>query len=93
MRVPDIMMFHCSAVGISGTTQVFVKEIGPLKYEARVGVAIMGKTNLPEEKLRNANPFDEDFHDNYATGEGPTRETAIEALKADIKKLSDSLWA
>ena len=90
----NITAFHCSAIGISGTTRVFVNEIEPgKKYEARVGIAIMGITNRKPEDLAAANPFDEDFHDNFAKGEGPTKELAIEALRDDMKKTADSLWA
>lgn len=88
----DIVAFHCTAIGISGTTRVFVKEISPMKYEARVGIAIMGYTNRKSAELAAASPFDEDFNDNYAKGEGPTREKAIEALKDDMKKTADTLW-
>lgn len=83
--------FMCSGLGIDGTTRVFVKEVTE-GFEARVGVAIMGSTNRPTEDLRTANPFDEDFQDNYAVGKGSTRQEAIEALKRDIKEMSQTLF-
>lgn len=92
MSQGGITAFTCSALGVSGTTRVFVKEIGPMKYEARVGIAIMGITNRKDDGLALANPFDEDFRDNYAKGEGATKELAIEALRQDIKKTSEDLW-
>lgn len=83
--------FMCSGLGIDGTTRVFVKEVTE-GFEARVGVAIMGSTNRPAEDLRLADPFDDNFRDNYAVGKGPTREEAIEALKGDIKGMSQTLF-
>lgn len=83
--------FVCSNIGISGTTKVYVIE-SEGKYIARVGVAIMGYTNMKAEALANASPFDKDFVDNYAEGEGDTKEAALEALKLDVKKMADSLW-
>jgi hypothetical protein len=88
----NIVAFHCTSIGVAGTTRVFVKEIGPMKFEARVGIAIMGSTNRNDDGLALANPFDEDFHDNYAKGEGATRELALEALKLDMKKIADDIW-
>jgi hypothetical protein len=83
--------FTCQSIGISGTTQGFVKREGD-HYIARVGVAIMGMTNRPAEELKDANPFDPDFRDNYAEGKGATREEAIEALRGDVKSMAEGLW-
>jgi hypothetical protein len=87
----EISAFVCQNIGISGTTGVFVIE-SEGKYIARVGVAIMGYTNMKPEELAKMSPFDREFTDNYAEGEGDTKEAALEALKADMKKMSNSLW-
>lgn len=89
----NITAFVCADVGVSGTTKVFVKETSPGEFEARVGIALLGITNMEAEKLKDANPFDEDFHDNYAHGVGKTQQEAIEEMKKDIGKIADSLWA
>lgn len=83
--------FSCSAIGVAGTTQVFVRKVGD-KYVARVGIAILGQTNMKEAELANSNPFDDSFRDNYAEGIGKTLQEAIDNLKKDIKKTSESLW-
>lgn len=92
MTAPKITAFVCSSLGISGTTQVFVREEPPGAFEARVGVAIMGLTNRKDDGLKDASPFDPDFNDNFAKGLGKTQEEALEALKKDMKNLSESLW-
>ncbi len=82
----------CTSMGISGTTKGFVKRFGD-EYVARVGVAIMGSTNMPTEELATACPFDDDFRDNYAEGRGKTHQEAVEALKRDVQGMAESLWA
>jgi hypothetical protein len=92
---PDFAFFQCDHIGVAGTTRVVVKQHPDGAYEARVGVAIMGGTNMKAEDLENANPFDKPpaFYDNYASGVGDTREAAIEAMKVDMRSIADSLWA
>jgi hypothetical protein len=92
MTDPNITAFHCTMIGISGTTKVFVKESPPGEFEARVGIAILGFTNRKDDGLKDANPFDEDFRDNYSVGKGKTQEAALEDLKRDMKKTADSFW-
>jgi hypothetical protein len=85
--------FQCDHIGVAGTTPVVVRRHGDGTYEARVGIALMGLTNMPLNELANANPFDDDFYDNYANGHAATERAAIEALKRDMKSLADTLWA
>ncbi len=92
MSDPEITAFHCTSIGVAGTTQVFVKKLADGTFEARVGIAILGGTNMKAEELEKANPFDESFRDNYATGTGKTQQEALDALVADMKKTSESLW-
>lgn len=89
--LPEVTAFSCSALGVAGTTQVFVRKVGE-NYVARVGIAILGQTNMKEGDLRGANPFDDSFYDNFAEGIGPTQEAAIDNLKKDIQKTSETLW-
>lgn len=87
----------CRALGVSGTTKVFVRETeddgGHPMFTARMGVAILGVTNRKDEGLAEANPFDRDFCDNFVEGVGLTVDDALLALKKDVQSLSDSLWA
>ena len=85
-------LFSCSNMGLSGA-QIFVIET-PEGFEARQAVAIFGSYQMSEEQLEqiNYNPFHDDFHDNYVSGNGATKEAAIEALQADAKSMADSLW-
>jgi hypothetical protein len=87
----DITSFTCESIGVAGTTRVVLKPVGD-EWIARVGVAIMGCTNRPVEELATADPFDMDFHDNFAQGRGKTKEEALQALKDDIAELSKGLF-
>lgn len=82
--------FTCDAAGVSGTTEVHYREI-PGGWEARVGIALLGRSNLKEEQLRKLSPFDPAFHDNYAMGRGSTKALAIAALRRDIELTASSL--
>lgn len=91
--------FICSHVGVAGTTKVFVRPMDMemegktmTMFVARVGIAIMGQTNRKDPGLKDANPFDEDFRDNYAEGIGGTHEEALAALRKDIEKTAETLW-
>jgi len=88
----DIVIHHCSHIGVAGTTAVFVKKLPDGNFEARVGIAIMGYTNISLDELENASPFDASFQDNYAAGTGNTEEAALSDLKNDMRKTADSLW-
>ena len=85
----------CENIGVNGTTPVHIIQHDDGTFEARVGIAIMGSTNMDEQGFLKCgyNPFHEDFHDNYACGTGKTKEEAIEALKKDISDTTNSLWA
>lgn len=86
-------IYPCDHIGVAGTTKLFVQKHDDGTYEARIGIAIMGTTNMEWDELENANPFDADFHDNYADGKGATEEEAIAALKRDMRETADSLWS
>lgn len=84
--------FFCSNIGLSGA-QVFIAET-PNGFEARQAVALFGSFQMSEAELDKIqyNPFHDDFHDNFVTGTGPTKEAAIEALNVDAKNMANSLW-
>ncbi len=89
--------FECSHIGVSGTTPIFVKRIPvnrddfPFKYEARMGIAIMGGVNDPD--CYKKNPFDENWCDNFVKGVGYTLEVALRKLKESVQGISEGLWA
>ncbi len=86
----DLTAITCQSVGVAGTTRIHFIKTGS-QVVARVGIAIFGMTN--QRNSPYTNPFDPSFHDNYAEGIGPDRDGALRALKEDLKKISDSLWA
>ena len=95
---PDgIASFTCETIGVSGTTSIFIRRTPSslkdyeYKYEARMGVAILGQANDPD--CHKKSPFDEDWWDNHVGGIGYTLEVALRKLKESILGLQDSLWA
>ena len=80
-------------IGINGTTPVVFKEING-GFEARVGFALFGATNMTEEQMDAADrdPFHPDWFDNFCRGVGHTKEEALKALEADYEKISQSIW-
>lgn len=88
-----VTIHQCSHIGVAGTTAVFVKKMADGTYEARVGISIMGSTNMPWDDLKDANPFDDSFQDNFAIGIGASKEAALTDLKDDMNKTADSIWA
>lgn len=91
----EVIVYQCSNVGVAGITDVHIRRIGVDEYEARVGIAIMGSTNMDEAGFEACgyNPFHEKFRDNWASGTGATEAEALDALKADMRQTADSLWA
>lgn len=87
-----VTIHQCSHIGVAGTTAVHVKRLESGKYEARVGIAIMGYTNMSWDDLKDANPFNDSFQDNFAVGIGDTEEAALSDLKSDMAKTADTLW-
>lgn len=87
----DFAVFNCSMIGVAGTTKVFVRKMGE-HFVARVGIAILGSTNMSDGALAVANPFDDSFEDNFAEGIGPTQEAALLDLKKDMGDISESIW-
>jgi hypothetical protein len=94
MSDEPVRYYACSHIGLAGTTPVTIKQT-PGGFEARMGVAIFGHCNMNEEDFERAqfNPFHEEFHDNYVSGQGATEEEAIEALKKDLHEMHESLWS
>lgn len=89
--------FHChecSHLGVSGTTKIFTRRNPDGQWEARMGIALIGSTNMDFAGYEAAqhNPFHEKFYDNYAKGLGASEGEALEALKEDVHKISESLW-
>lgn len=94
MSDPDeIQYFICHSPGLAGTTPITIKQSSD-GFEARMGFALFGATNMDEDGFRAAkyNPFHELFHDNFATGNGATQEEAIANLKAEVTEIHNSLW-
>ncbi len=90
-----VSAFTDSCMGISTTTETHVIKLPDGQYEARVGFAIMGPPNMSAEQFEACghNPFHPDFRDNYATAKAATVDEAIKLLGADLKNISDGLWA
>lgn len=93
----DFNCFICHSIGLSGTTPLTVLHsagLGWEQFEARMGVAIFGSTNLDEEGFEAAqyNPFHPLFHDNFTQGIGRSQQEAIDALKKDHHDMHESLW-
>jgi hypothetical protein len=84
-------IYACTHIGVSGTTKCHVKQNGH-KFEARIGIALLGFTNRPYKELEKSNPFDENFNDNYVAGVGFSKDEAIEAMKMEMDKMAMSLW-
>lgn len=87
----EFTVFNCSTVGVAGTTKVFVRQVGE-SFVARVGIAILGSTNMKAADLASANPFDDSFQDNFAEGIGATQEAALQDLKRDMGDIAESIW-
>lgn len=83
----------CSNIGVSETTSHRMKYDGE-QYEVRVGIAILGMSDMNDDEMREArfDPFHENWHDNYASGKGSTKDEAVENMHKDIKEIADSLW-
>ena len=90
----EVRGFTCSMIGLSGTTSPRVMKHDDGTFEARIGIAILGATNMSDEEMAEAdnNPFHERWYDNYAGGKGDTFEEAIENMKKEMKEIHESLW-
>lgn len=79
---------------MQGTTPITIKKTSE-QFEARMGIAIFGATNMNEDEFRAAqyNPFHDLFHDNFVKGIGATEEEAIANMKRDFNELYEGLWA
>jgi len=88
-----IILTCCKNIGLSGTTEIHVKEING-KFVARMGFAIMGSTQMDKAGFEAAeyNPFHDEFYDNYIEGIGDTQDAAIVALEADAENTANSFW-
>lgn len=90
---PTYLKF-CQNVGVSGSTPCVVRQTGE-EFEARMGIALLGDTQMSEDEFKKCdyNPFHDDFNDNFVSGKGDTEQEAIEAMKLDLKKMTDMLWS
>lgn len=90
----DYNIQMCSNIGVSGTTECYVKSTAAGVYEARMGFSLIGHTNMTQEQFNacDCNPFHDEFHDNFAKGVGSSEEEAIASLKKDLKDIADRLW-
>lgn len=88
-------IFLCKNIGVSGSTDCHVKELPEGKFEARMGFAVMGMTQMDEADFERCahNPFHEEFFDNYASGIGDTQEAAIAEMKKHLNEIDEGLWA
>lgn len=82
-------------IGVVCTTDVHVRKLLGGRYEARCGIAIMGRQNMDEEEYKacNYDPFHPEFQDNIVLGFGLSEQDALESLKLDMKNTVNSLWA
>ena len=85
---------NAAAVGVSGTTRIIVRPVAG-KFEARMGVAILGSVDMTEQQMKDCdrNPFSEKFHGNFAQGFGDSSEEAIAELRDDVQRLAVWLWS
>jgi len=90
-----INAFCDSCMCVSTTTETHVMRLPDGQIEARVGFAVMGPPNMPHQEFVKCgfNPFHPDFHDNYASATEATVEDALKKLSADLKNISDGLFA
>lgn len=91
MNEPKITAFTCSAMGVSPTTKAYVRKTDG-GFEARMGVSVLGRTNLIGEQLERMTPFEGGFRDNYVVGEGATEEEALGKMREDMEALSRTLF-
>lgn len=84
--------YRCPHIGVQQTTPVYFQITDDGSLEARCGVSIIGHTNMTEEQLKFANPFDDSFRDNYASGTGTTKDVALANLENDMHRLSQGLF-
>tara|TARA_R110000868_G_scaffold79632_1_gene226578 strand:+ start:244 stop:600 length:357 start_codon:yes stop_codon:yes gene_type:complete len=90
-----INAFSDSCMGVSTTTETHVMRLPDGQVEARVGFAVMGPPNMSESQFEKCghNPFHPEFRDNYASAKAATIDEALKKLAADLKNISDGLFA
>jgi hypothetical protein len=92
---PELLqgIFSCSNMGISHATPTFVNKTGYRTFEARVGISLFGEwRERSSDGHKNKNPFSGSFDENYCKGKGVSEKAALEALKLDLEKTSETLW-
>ncbi len=92
------MTIHiCRHVGVAFITDKKIKKIPSrqpewkFKYTIRQGISIIGGLNDPENEL--ADPFDENYHENFIEGKGYTIEAAEKVFEENLHHLTEGLWA
>lgn len=91
----EVTRIACSEIGLSGTTDCHVQKQDDGRYEARIGFAVFGQTNMSVSEFEQVdyNPFHARFYDNYSSGFGNTQDEAIANLKVEMGQTAESLWA
>lgn len=89
-------IFLCRDVGVSGTTNVILREVTPEgKYIGKVGISILGHCNMTSQQLDacNRDPWHPNFFDNAVVGRGNTIEECLEDIRKQIREIADSIWS
>lgn len=96
VNLPTAMTHPDSHVGVSPVTDCHFRfDEDKQMWEARMGVALMGRAHMTPEQFAQTerNPFHPEFHDNICSGWGKTQAAAHAAMEADLHAMADSLWA
>lgn len=90
----ETKVFQCETMGISGTTPVHVKQNDQGAFVARVGIALLGSTQMDQAGFEACghNPFHPEFYDNWVEGFGASEAEAINNLKTNMKATAECLW-
>ncbi len=90
-----INAFCDTCMGVHTTTETHVMRLPDGQVEARVGFAVMGPPQMSDAEFERcrSNPFHPEFYDNFASAKAATLEEVLKKLAADLKGISDSLFA
>jgi len=80
-------------IGLNGTTPIITQQMPDGSFEARMGIAMFGMTNMKWEDIeRIADPFSPEWNDNYSSGKGATEQEARDNLSKDFSEMYESIW-
>jgi hypothetical protein len=84
----------CECVGVSATTPCHTRKISEGLYEARIGIALLGFSNMTDEERAACgdDPFSPDFRDNFASGQGDSEASAQAAMRECAQGIAASLF-